>query len=170
MFASTPLSALGTIAGPHLLAFPTIVLDPDASRLFVLWHAMSGVPQPLWRSWLQVIDTETLAVTSLGELTANAHAVAIAVGPKPAAPTGLAATVVGRRVMLQWATGAGKPATGYVVEAGSRPGLSNLATIRVANTTLTIDPVPQGTYYVRVRPLNALGQGPASNEIVVSVP
>ena len=170
VFTTSPLGALTTIAGPAPDAIPKVVLDPDAPRMFVVWYAASGVPQPRWRSWLQVINTETFAVTSIGELAANAHAVAIAIGPKPASPTGLAATVAGRRVVLRWTAGVGKPVTAYTIEAGSGPGLSDLAQIRVFDTTLAVDNVPPGTYHVRVRPVNALGAGAASNELLVSVP
>ena len=56
---------------------------------------------------------------------------------------------------------------GYIVEAGSEPGLSNLARLQVANLTEFSTEAPAGAYYVRVRAVNERGAGPASNEILV---
>jgi hypothetical protein len=77
--------------------------------------------------------------------------------------------VTGRRVSLQWVAGAGSATTGFVVEAGSAPGLSDLSRVSVVGTTLDVDNVPPGTYHVRVRPTNALTTGNATADIVVTV-
>ena len=73
---------------------------------------------------------------------------------------------------LSWtAPIAGSP-TSYVIEASSTPGgPANLANFNTGNaqTTLVTAGVPVGTYYVRVRGLDASGLGPASNEIQLSV-
>ena len=85
----------------------------------------------------------------------------------PPAPTGLTHTVSGSIVDLSWQTVA--VAASYIVEAGSGPGLSNLASIDNGSLTRLTAAAPPGTYYVRVRARNACGTGPASNEIVVVV-
>jgi hypothetical protein len=62
--------------------------------------------------------------------------------------------------------------TSYVIEAGSRPGRSNLAVFEIAASAeprLVVDGVPAGTYYVRVRARNFAGLSEPSNEIVVTV-
>jgi len=77
----------------------------------------------------------------------------------------------GREVTLNWAppvAGAG-PFT-YVVEAGSAPGLTDLATLPVAGaTTLTVQ-APPGTYHVRIRSQSPCGITPPSDERMIVVP
>lgn len=83
---------------------------------------------------------------------------------------GLEGSVAGSSVTLTW--GAPSIGTGpfqYRVEAGSGPGLSNLATVVVGAPSFATAAVPPGIYYVRVRPIGAGGTGPAGNEIVVWV-
>jgi hypothetical protein len=86
----------------------------------------------------------------------------------PQAPTALAASGAGATVDLRW-TGSvgGFAATSYVIEAGSAPGLSDLARIQVANLTRFTTTAPPGVYYVRVRGVNARGTSLPSNEVVV---
>jgi hypothetical protein len=89
----------------------------------------------------------------------------------PAAPTSLVATATGSAVTLTWAAPSGGCATGYVIEAGSAPGSSNVATVNTGTsaTVFTAAGVGAGTYYIRVRAVNALGSSAASNEVALSV-
>lgn len=90
----------------------------------------------------------------------------------PTGPTGLTRAVNGTTVTLEWvAPTGGDPATSYAIEAGSTVGSSNIATFDTGNaqTTLTVNGVPNGTYFVRVRGRNASGVGPPSNEVSVVV-
>ena len=67
----------------------------------------------------------------------------------------------------------GPPAT-YIIEAGSAPGLADLASFATGNTAVVFSAggVPNGTYYVRVRAANAMGASGPSNEatLVVGLP
>jgi hypothetical protein len=99
---------------------------------------------------------------------ARVHAAAVA----PASPLSLSSTVDGSTVVLSWAAAGGAdPASSYVVEAGSSPGLADLANFDTGSTapTLTALNVPAGTYYVRVRARNSAGVSGPSNEIVLVI-
>jgi hypothetical protein len=89
-------------------------------------------------------------------------------GP-PAAPTGLNATVNGTTVAFSWAAGGGCPASNYVLQAGSGPGMSNLAVANVGAAQGLTSAAPPGTYYVRVLAQNAFGTSGPSNQQIVSV-
>jgi glucose/arabinose dehydrogenase len=89
----------------------------------------------------------------------------------PPAPLGLAAIVNGRAVRLVW----DEPATAngpvdLLIEAGSQPGVANLAIFAVDGTLRVITvAAPPGTYFVRLRARNACGTSAPSEEIVVTV-
>ena len=89
----------------------------------------------------------------------------------PVAPYGLAVTKAGGTLTFAWAAPSiGTAPFSYRLEAGSAPGLSNLATVPVGATTFSAAGVPPGVYYIRVRAIGAGGVGPVSNELVVAVP
>jgi len=88
------------------------------------------------------------------------------------APLNLTQTVQGSTVILAWsAPAAPNQPTSYVIEAGSTAGASDITTFDTGNvaTGLTVNNVPAGTYFVRVRGRDATGSGPASNEVTVVV-
>lgn len=86
--------------------------------------------------------------------------------PGPEAPQA-AATMIGRLVVVTWSSPA--MATHYEVEAGSAPGLRDVAIVVTAATGLSGE-LPSGTYYVRVRALNDAAKGPYSNELRIVIP
>lgn len=92
-------------------------------------------------------------------------------GYRPRGPSGLTASVAGTGVTLAWSAPSGAPAdevpTSYLLEAGSAPGTSNLASVNIGNVTSFSANVPPGTYYVRVRGVNARGVSDASNEVTL---
>ncbi len=116
-----------------------------------------------------------LAANSFGIGPPSDEVSLIVVGPTPcstapSAPTNLVAFVSGSTVTLGWSVSTGL-VTSYVVEAGSGPGLANLATADTgsSNGSAIFAGVSRGTYYVRVRAKNSCGVGGASNEIIVVV-
>jgi hypothetical protein len=86
-------------------------------------------------------------------------------------PGGLVATVSGSTVMLVWQPPPGVVVSQYIVEAGSAPGLSDIALFLTGSTatSLTVGDVPNNTYYVRVRGLVGNTGTEQSNEVVVTV-
>jgi hypothetical protein len=75
----------------------------------------------------------------------------------------------GGTVVLTWTAATGSP-TAYIIEAGTAPGVSNLAITDVGSvTTLTATGVASGTYYVRVKARNACGTSAASGELTLVV-
>ena len=73
-------------------------------------------------------------------------------------------------VTLSW-TPPTEMTTGFVVEAGSAPGLADLASIEVpSGNGISVPNVPSGSYYVRVRSRNGMGVGLPSNERRIDVP
>jgi uncharacterized repeat protein (TIGR03803 family) len=87
----------------------------------------------------------------------------------PGASPGLSVSVSTSTVTFAWLAAPGSP-TGYILQAGSSAGGSNIAVLNVGNAlSYTATGVPAGTYYVRVQATGACGTGPASNEVVATV-
>jgi len=87
----------------------------------------------------------------------------------PGAPANLTAQTSGRAVTLGWTGAAG--ATQYRIEAGTRPGATDLAVFDTGSiaTSFSTSSVPDGTYYVRVRALIGASAGDPSNEVVIVI-
>jgi predicted phage tail protein len=86
----------------------------------------------------------------------------------PEPPVATVATVTGSAVRLQWqAAPQGWPAVSYVLEAGSRPGASDITVVPVSGIEFRAIGVPPGRYYVRVRAVNANGMSAPGQEVLV---
>ncbi len=85
----------------------------------------------------------------------------------PPAPTGYSAQTGGLLAALSWSVSPG--ATGYFLEAGSAPGLANLLAAGVGNVTTFAATAPAGTYYTRLRALNACGASGPSVEVPITL-
>jgi hypothetical protein len=91
-------------------------------------------------------------------------------GTAPNPPQNLQSTVSGSTVTVGWTPpGSGPAPLGYQLEAGSAPGIADLAVLPTASTLLTFPGIPVGTYFVRVRSLGSGGASIPSNEAVVVV-
>jgi len=93
-------------------------------------------------------------------------------GCTPSPPIGLTATASGFVATLHWTPPSSAcAATGYIIEAGSAPGASDLATFNTGTTATSYvaTGVGAGTYYVRVRAVNAAGASAPSNEATLVV-
>ncbi len=88
----------------------------------------------------------------------------------PSTPTGLSASLgPGTTATVTWAPSTGLP-TGYIVEAGTTAGASDLGQLRVPGAPLVVPGVPRGVYFVRVRAENAAGLSPPGAEVRIVVP
>jgi hypothetical protein len=145
-----------------------------SATIFVLQAATSRTkygPVSCHASQLIALDATTGGVrqtvgttTALGDGACLANLVRVT---EPLPTRAGAVEVAGRRVALKWQAPFG--ATRYEVEVGSAPGLTDLATIRVAEPSLVVDAVPPGVYYVRVRAGNTIGRSRPSGEIRIVV-
>lgn len=91
-------------------------------------------------------------------------------GYRPQSPSNLRRRWNGSTVTLTWDAPTGDPnsmPTSYLVEAGTAAGASNVGGLNVGNTLSFSVDVPPGTFYVRVRGVNARGVSDPSNEVVV---
>jgi len=83
----------------------------------------------------------------------------------------LAHSVVGSHVTFVWVPNSQGPApTAFLLQAGSGPGLSDIATVRLPamQTSFAAD-AAAGTYYVRILATNGVGASAPSNEVVVTI-
>ena len=101
----------------------------------------------------------------------GAHAVTGAAATMPGSPLNLSTSSSGSSVTLTWSAPASADATGYLIEAGSAPGLANLANFATGSTatSFSANGIGNGTYYVRVRAQNAAGTSGPSNESTLVV-
>jgi hypothetical protein len=89
----------------------------------------------------------------------------------PATPVGLIATVVGTTVTLTWTAAPGCPATSFVIQAGSAPGASDLASFDTGSnaTTFTAPGTPPGTYFIRLIARNGFGDSAPTTDVTAVV-
>jgi hypothetical protein len=87
----------------------------------------------------------------------------------PGPPQALSSTVTGQLVQLNWTAPASGGQQQYVLEAGTGPGLANIASLLLPNSASFSVVAPPGTFHVRARAQNACGVSAASNEVVVNV-
>jgi glucose/arabinose dehydrogenase len=92
---------------------------------------------------------------------------ALGASSPPSSPTRFTAVVNGATVSLTWDRAAG--AQNYRLEAGSASGLADLANVDLGDVNAFQALVPAGTYFVRVRAVNALGVSGPSNQVTVNV-
>jgi G8 domain len=121
-----------------------------------------------------------VTVSPFGE-TSPSNEIAVTVDSSscmvPTFPTGLEIQMTGRQVTASWGPADEAAAmnaddtspVSYVLEVGTESGSANLGTFAMGRATAFITEAPLGTYFVRVRPGNACGMGPPSNEFVLQV-
>jgi hypothetical protein len=163
----TPLSAV-LVSGPAP-AGGTLTLNANGS--FTYTHNVNPASPATVTFTYRASD---------GALTSNIATVTITVNPEPvqgctaapAAPSGLGVSVSGRTLTLNWTAPAGpvqNAPTSYRIEAGLAPGSTLQALSTGSSATTFVQGGIPGTFYLRVRGVNACGTGAASNEVAVTV-
>ena len=143
---------------------PIIAALPVSDTSLVL----NGVPNGVYYVHVRAVNLDGTSGAS-NEVVVSVPSGGSCASP-PNAPTNLTANVAGSLVTLAWAAPVGGCApTAYSVQAGSAPGLSNLAILNVGAATSLSVSAPTGTYYVRVVALNAYGGSVGSAEVIVNV-
>ncbi|MCC6989480.1 MAG: fibronectin type III domain-containing protein, partial [Acidobacteria bacterium] len=127
-----------------------LAVAPANDRVVV----MSGNP-PLGAIQILALPSAAPALTVPGIVPFG-----LAAAFPPLAPT-LTAIVNGNTVDLDWTLPAHSPAaTGYVLEIGTAPGLSDLGRVPLGpGLALSVPGAPPGTYVVRLRAMNTVGAG-----------
>lgn len=139
----------------------------DATRTDVVEHtAELGGPAFLGgiASFGRDLQGELYLVTFAGRILRIVGA-----GAPPNAPQNFQIVVTNRTALLSWNPPASGPLPShYQLEAGSGPGDSSLLVtpLGASPTSLLATDVANGTYYVRLRSVNAGGPSPPSNEVV----
>ena len=111
-----------------------------------------------------------LVPSTPGGCSSTLTAVVAGSAPVNGAPINLRATVTGNTVRLDWDPPPGEAVTGYRLEAGSSPGLSNIVGgFNLGQQFFIAQNVPNGVYYVRVRGIGTPPDGPPSGDVEVRV-
>ena len=136
---------------------PVLALSASQSTLFGCESAVS-VMDPMTATTVRVLDLQSFG------LSCGATMLALA---SPTAPSGIRAKVTDRNVTLDWEP---PPDVGdYEISAGVAAGRRDVVFRTRGVTSVTVNDVPPGQYFVRVRALNEVGAAD-STEIRVVVP
>jgi 5-hydroxyisourate hydrolase-like protein (transthyretin family) len=161
-------AATGGAATGYLVEASTVSGQANIATLPVAGRSFTftGVPNGFYFLRVRAVNA--------GGVSPPSAEVMIVVGgvPSPPGPPSFTShSVNGNTVTLNWTAPTFGTATSYFIEAGSATGLANLATVntRDTNTTISFPGVPPGTYYVRLRAVNAQGMSIVSNERTVTV-
>lgn len=115
-----------------------------------------------------------LAAVGGDQVSSNEVEVIVGAGAAPTAPQALVVEVTGSTFTMTWTPPANVPPVTvftYYIEAGTMERSSNLAFFPTGNTetTYVTPPVPNGSYWVRVRAQSAGGLSPASADVRVVI-
>ena len=172
-FAADPSNLTATVAGSTV----TFRWDGDGS----LWVLEAGSAPGLSNvGVIQFASTTRIRVFSNVPPGTYYVRVRAIVGETPGPPSNevvtgvgcswrefdLRSTINGRQVQLAWNVFGGQAQQGVQLEAGTAPGLANVAVLRLPSLAATFSATAApGTYYVRVRSIGLCGAGPPSNEV-----
>jgi hypothetical protein len=124
---------------------------------------------PKGRYWTRVRAGNAAGVSGYSNF------VSFKVGRSLVSPQGFTVTWIGTTAVLTWSAPAADGAvedvpTAYVLEAGTAPGLTDVATVNLGNVKSLSVPIPSGTYYVRLRAENPYGDSEPTPDLVLVPP
>jgi hypothetical protein len=177
--AVVPLSIVAGVPAPPMQTFNAQF--EYSARWDALYVAATnkfspGSNQPgthMCHTVLTRLDAASGDVSERSDVTAlmgrdNLCANSLVVVRTPESPT-VSGVTVGGAVTIEW-TDPGNTLH-FDVEAGTAPGLRDIAVIQgIVGTSVLVPEVLRGTYYVRVRAINAVGRSLPSNEVEIVVP
>ena len=160
-------------SGPAPAGFTVVASRTPGAAPFV-WLPVGTQTSTVVPAQAGAYYVRVLALISGMEVSSNEIEVIVGAGPAPTAPQNFAAAASGRIVTMTWtppANAAIAPVMTYYVEAGSTAGVSNLARFPTGNaqTMYVSPPVPDGSYWLRVRAQSAGGVGPPTADVRVVV-
>ena len=189
-FAAGVPVAVSTVTGTAT-SFPVTVTDVDTPGAGLTLTGTSTDPALLPDGGIGIASTAStgssrtfsVTLTPTGGMTGIAavaltardaaggvtQMVNLSVVPAPTAPDPpsiLNASVTGLALQLTWmAATTGTPATSYAVSVGDAPGVTTLPVQHTSATTASVPLTAAGTYYARVRAVNAFGTSAPSAEV-----
>jgi hypothetical protein len=96
--------------------------------------------------------------------------IVLSIGSEPQPPRDLTLSFEGALVRITWnVESSTQPVLGFIVEAGSATGLTNLAQFATAQTSLTVGKPGPGVYFIRVRARGFNGLSAPSDEVILVV-
>ena len=119
-----------------------------------------------------LIDVQMRAVQGPSYSSTCGYFPGVGIAASPLPPENVRVSATNRRVTLSWQLAARSPASNtYAIDASLHPGGRVVATLLTNSdqTMFTLDALPPGTYYVRVRAVNAIGASGVSAEQQVVV-
>lgn len=188
-----------SLGGPTAIGSPTLAASVAGSTVAFSWTAAPvSAPISHWRleaSFTSSGSAFTMFDTAVPSLVAPnvpngtyfvrvrgmngatggpaSNEVRVVIGPcgtAPAAPTGLVGSAANGVITLSWTPPAtGCPPTGYLVRAGTAPGLADIGVVPVGAVTSVAAAVPPRTYHVAVLAQNAAGVSAPSNQVQITV-
>jgi len=124
---------------------------------------------PRGRYYVAVRAANTAGVSDLSDM------MVIDVGPILPTPTGFTVTWQGATAIFSWhPPEAGRALedrpTSYTVEGGTGRGMADIGSVSLGDVSSFQVDVPAGTYYIRLRAVNAFGQSQPTDDVMVARP
>lgn len=175
---STPFAGLGgriAVAGATAYALAGNPATPGRTQLLAI-DGLSGLSTVYDLGYVALgplaASADYIAASVSSEVTSTEIVQGLAVfrAPGAGAPRGLTARLSASTVTLGWQSGPPPAATGYVVEAGTSPGVTDVGSFAVGAATQVSGALPAGTFFIRVRAATNGSPGAASSVAIVTIP